>query len=80
MHSASVTVLRRCVEWKNVEKRAPVTIQRTMDIHRLFGTDKSVPYAKHNVFTIQYPLVICDQDGMHECIPYENSVNAPYAA
>ena len=52
-------------------------VQRTADVHQPFGTDESVPYAKHNVFTIQYPLVICDQDGMHECIPYENSVNAP---
>ena len=57
----------------------PFPVQRTMDVHQPFGTDKSVPYAKHNVFTIQYPLVICDQSGMHECIPYENSVNASIA-
>ena len=59
--------------WKKLE---PVSNQRTTDVHRPFGRPESVPYAKHNVFTIQYPLVICDQDGMHKCIPYENWVNA----
>ena len=48
-----------------------------MDVHRRFGTDKSVPYAKHNVFLIQYPLVICDQGGMHKCIPYESFQQIP---
>ena len=28
--------------WKKLE---PVTIQRASDVHRRFGTDKSVPYA-----------------------------------
>ena len=64
MHSASVTVLSRYVEWKKVKKQGPVTIQRTTDVHRPFGTDESVPYAEHNVFTIQYSLVICGQGGI----------------
>ena len=35
-------------------KKDPVTIQRTTDFHPPFGTDESVPYAKHNIFSIQY--------------------------
>ena len=26
-----------------------------------------------NDFSIQYPLVICDQGGMHKCIPYKRN-------
>ena len=29
---------------KRWKKQEPVTIQRTMDVQRRFGTDKSVPY------------------------------------
>ena len=43
-----------------------------MNVNRRFGTDESVPYAKHNVFLIQYSLAICDQGGTHECISYEH--------
>ena len=100
MHSTWVTVLRRCVEWENVDSfrreriypfrprsgitapnylaksqvvrissrihdksihksgfadgmskpipygvDGPFPVQRTMDVHQPFGTDKSVPYA-----------------------------------
>ena len=40
------------------------------------------PFPTQNTtfFRFNNPLVICDQGGMHKCIPYENSVNAPYAA
>ena len=53
MHSASVTVLSRYIEWKKVKKQGPVTIQRTTDVHRPFGTDESVPYAHVEIFSIQ---------------------------
>ena len=54
MRSASVTFIPGHVEWKNVRKNLePVTIQQTTDVHPRFGTDESVPYAKHNVFSIQ---------------------------
>ena len=54
MHYASARFLSRYVEWKNVEKnQEPVTNQRITDIYRPFGTDKSVPYAKDNIFLIQ---------------------------
>ena len=51
MHSTSATFLSGYIEWIIVGKKLePVSIQRTMDIHQRFGTDKSVPYAKHNIF------------------------------
>ena len=65
---------------KRWKKQEPVTFQRTTDVHPRFGTDESVPYAKHNFFRFNNPPVICGQGGMHKCIPYENSVNAPYPA
>ncbi len=37
------------------EKLEPITNQQTMDVHQRFGTDESVPYAKHNIFSIQSP-------------------------
>ena len=56
MHSTSATFLSGYIEWIIVGKKLePVTIQRTMDIHQRFGTDKSVPYAKHNIFRFNEP-------------------------
>ena len=110
MHYVWVMVLRRCVEWENVDSfrreriypfrprsgitapnylkkgqvirissrihnknirksgfadgmskpipkgvYGPFPVQRTMDVHQPFGTDKSVPYAKHNIFRFHNP-------------------------
>ncbi len=50
------------------EKLEPITNQRTTDVHRRFGTDKSVPYAERNVFSIQLPPTIYDQGGTDKLI------------
>ena len=49
-------------------------------VHRRFGTDESVPYAHAGKYTIQRTAQKSLPIGMHKCIPYENSVNASYAA
>ena len=56
------------------------TTQRTVVIIKPFGTDESVPYAHAGKCTIQRTAQKSLPIGMHKCIPYENSVNAPYAA
>ena len=39
------------------------------------------PFPTQNTtFFDSIPLGTCDQGGTHKCVPYENSVNAPYAA
>ena len=58
----------------------PVTNQRTTEVHPRFGTDKSVPYAHAGKCTIQHTAQKSLPIGTHKCVPYENSVNVPYAA
>ena len=56
MHSAWVMVLRRCVEWENVDNMVPPNAtKRTAVIIEPFGTDESVPYAKHNISRFNEP-------------------------
>ncbi|MDD6966946.1 MAG: hypothetical protein PUK18_05535 [Firmicutes bacterium] len=55
-------------------------VQQTAVIIEPFGTDESVPNANTGKCTIQRTAQKSLPIGMHKCIPYENSVNAPYAA
>ena len=43
-----------------------------MDVHRPFGTDKSVPYEKNQLFPIQRTAQKPLPWGMHLCIPHEH--------
>ena len=63
-----------------IRSTPPNATQRTAVIIEPFGTDKSVPYAHAGKCIIQRTAQKSLPIGMYKCIPYENSVNAPYAA
>ena len=54
-------------------KKAPITIQRTMDVYWHFGTDKSVPYESPLKIPICWVKPICTLHFLKEK-PTENSV------